>query len=336
MVSYLPKFNHCRILVIGDLMLDEYLWGTVDRISPEAPVQVVSVDREDFTLGGAGNVVNNLIALGASVTVAGVIGRDRHGERLLQKFKQLGAVTDGIQAEPGRPTTRKTRIIAANQHVLRIDRETRQEISQEAAADLSRFLGNAVPDMDIILVSDYGKGLLNRTLLAKITQTAKSFGKRTIVDPKGMDYSRYTGFSMITPNKKEAALAAGLDVSEENVVSEAGRILLQETGIPNILITCGKEGMVLFDREALPVTIASRAKQVFDVSGAGDTVIAVMGLSLASGLSFTESVKMANAAAGIVVGKVGTATVSNEELRAALVMEEMTASPPGNGNNKNE
>ncbi len=311
------KFSKCRILVIGDLMLDEYVWGEVDRISPEAPVQVVSVIREDYTLGGAGNVVNNLAALGATVLTVGVMGDGEDGARLLEKFAEFGLDTAGIVQEPNRFTTRKTRILAAHQHVLRIDRETKKEISGSTYEKVIKFAEKAIPDVDVILISDYGKGLLTGTLLKRVIAYARKQGKMTLADPKGLDFSKYAGVSLLTPNQKEAALASGMDIRDESSLLKAGERLLERTGIENLLITCGKGGMVLFERENSPHQISTDARQVFDVSGAGDTVVAVMGLAMASGLSLKESATLANTAAGIVVAKVGTATLSMRELAAA-------------------
>ncbi len=313
----IPNFNGCRILVAGDLMLDEYVWGEVDRISPEAPVQIVSVQSEDYTLGGAGNVVNNLVSLGATVSVAGVIGDRSDGERLLQKFTELGADTRGIIREAGRRTTRKTRIIAAHQHVLRIDRETRKEISAQVLDDLTAFAEKIIPESDGLLISDYGKGVLTRPLLSRLIASARKHKKIVVADPKGTDFKKYAGVSVLTPNKKEAALASGIEIKEESLLLNAGNKLLESTGIENLLITCGKDGMVLFEPNKAPYKIKAEARQVYDVSGAGDTVVAVLGLALASGLSLENSASLANTAAGIVVGKVGTATVSREELAAA-------------------
>ncbi|MBL6972161.1 MAG: hypothetical protein ISR63_08530, partial [Desulfobacterales bacterium] len=203
------KFERCHILVVGDLMIDEYLWGTVDRISPEAPVQIVAVDSEDYTLGGAGNVINNLTALGAKVTAAGVVGIGRNGQLLLQKFQELGVDTAGIVKEPDRPTTMKTRIIAANQQVLRIDRETKKAISDETHDKLAGYIENKVPDVDVILISDYGKGVVTNTLMSRLIAAARKHNKITIADPKGLDFSKYSGVSLLTPNKKEAAQASG-------------------------------------------------------------------------------------------------------------------------------
>jgi D-beta-D-heptose 7-phosphate kinase/D-beta-D-heptose 1-phosphate adenosyltransferase len=312
------KFDKCHLLVVGDLMIDEYLWGEVDRISPEAPVQVVAVNTEDYTLGGSGNVVKNIATLDAAVSVAGVIGTGRNGQLLLQKFKDLGVNTDGIVQEPDRPTTMKTRIIAANQQVLRIDRETKQPISEATLEKLARFIENKISQVDAILISDYGKGVITKTLLSRLIKSARKHNKITIADPKGLDFSKYSGVSLLTPNKKEAALAAGIEIDDDATLTEAGDKILQTVDIDKLLMTCGSDGMVLFRRNQAPSKIDAQARQVYDVSGAGDTVLAVLGLGIAAGESFEYAMALANSAAGIVVGKVGTATVSRSELATAL------------------
>jgi D-beta-D-heptose 7-phosphate kinase/D-beta-D-heptose 1-phosphate adenosyltransferase len=314
----ISKFDSCNVLVVGDLMIDEYVWGEVDRISPEAPVQVVTVTKEEYTLGGSGNVIKNLAALGARVSAVGVIGTGRDGKRLLGIFSEINVDVAGIFQEPARPTTRKTRIIGASQHVLRIDRETREKISDQAFAHLSGFIADKMPDIDVVLISDYGKGLITDTLISGINEAAGKHDKVVIADPKGLDFSKYSGVSLLTPNKKEAALAAGIEVVDESTLFEAGHKILASVDIGELLVTCGKDGMILFEREKTPCKIRAEARQVYDVSGAGDTVLAVLGLALASGASFEEGAVLANTAAGIVVGRVGTATVSRNELAAAL------------------
>jgi D-beta-D-heptose 7-phosphate kinase / D-beta-D-heptose 1-phosphate adenosyltransferase len=314
----LNQFKDCTVLVIGDLMIDAYVWGAVDRISPEAPVQIVSVDREDDTLGGAGNVVNNLRALGARVLAAGVIGTGPRGRLLRDKFESLGVDTGGIIGQPDRPTTIKTRIIAANQHVLRIDRETRQAVSEPTRDALVDYIENRMAQADVVLVSDYGKGLISAGLMARITAAAADAGKTVVVDPKGLDYAKYRGAGLITPNRKEAGLAAGMEIKTDANLAPAAHRIQSVAGIDRLLITCGKDGMALFEKSRPVRRIIAEARQVFDVSGAGDTVLAVLGLALAAGADFIEAATLANTAAGIVVGKVGTATVSTEKLAAAL------------------
>jgi D-beta-D-heptose 7-phosphate kinase/D-beta-D-heptose 1-phosphate adenosyltransferase len=312
------KFAGCRILVVGDLMVDEYLWGDVKRISPEAPVQIVSVASEAHTLGGAGNVISNLVALGAKVSAVGVVGPGINGQFVLKKLKALGVNTRGIIQDRRRTTTRKTRIIANHQHVLRFDREVKTDISRHTMNKIWRAAGEMIVDTDLILVSDYNKGLVTRALITKLTAAAQKCSKMLIVDPKGRDFKKYTGASMVTPNKKETALASGIEIVDESSLARAVRRLIEKTGINKILVTCGKDGMIYFDRSTSPYRIQTRARQVFDVSGAGDTVLAVLGLGIAAGYSIRDAVSLANTAAGIVVGKVGTATVSKAELAAAL------------------
>ncbi len=314
-------FGACRILVVGDLMLDEYVWGSVDRISPEAPVQVVTVDREEYALGGAGNVVNNLASLGAQVAVAGVIGTLEDGDRMMAMFQSLGVDTSGVIRDPLRPTTRKTRIIAANQHVLRIDRETRRAIPDENHRKLADFIRRKLPETDVMLISDYGKGVVTRALVNTAAEIADSSGRMVIADPKGLDFSKYAGLSLLTPNQKEAALAAGMEITDDATLAQAAQRILHVSGVRYLLVTRGPAGMALFEKDAPPYAIPAEARQVFDVSGAGDTVIAVLGLAAAAGRPLREAARLANTAAGIVVGKVGTATVTPAELSAALTQD---------------
>jgi len=311
------KFSNCKLLVVGDLMIDEYVWGDVERISPEAPVPVVSVNREDYTLGGSGNVVNNLAALGAQILVAGVTGTGPGGTLMARRFADLGVDAGGVIQDSRRPTTRKTRIIAANQQVLRIDRETVQDIAAQTRESIAAYVRKVIPSVDAVLISDYGKGLLTRDLLAAIIGQATEAGKPAIVDPKGRDFTKYSNAYLITPNKKEAGLAAGLDIMDAASQHQAAAAIFKQTGAQNLLVTCGQDGMALYEGSAGPHTIRSRARQVFDVSGAGDTVVAVTGLALSAGESLQDAVALANLAAGIVVGKVGTATVTLAELSAA-------------------
>ncbi|MGD8648509.1 MAG: D-glycero-beta-D-manno-heptose-7-phosphate kinase, partial [Desulfobacterales bacterium] len=299
-------------------MIDEYVWGEVDRISPEAPVQVVSVKNEDYTLGGAGNVVNNLVALGAQVFVLGVTGTGGDGKLLLNKLNDLGVDTRGVIQENSRPTTKKTRIIADHQQVLRIDRETQQKVSVSTFRSLKALAEKIIPKVDLVLISDYGKGVISRSLISDLVKIAKNNKKLTIADPKGLAFEKYSGVSLLTPNSKEASLSSGVEITNEKSVVTAGNILMEKSGIERLLITCGKDGMVLFEPGSQPHKISTKAREVYDVSGAGDTVLAVLGLGMASGLQLKDAVTLANTAAGLVVGKVGTATVSKMELLQAL------------------
>jgi rfaE bifunctional protein kinase chain/domain len=314
----LEKFDQAKILVTGDLMLDEYVWGEARRISPEAPVPVVSVEKTDHTLGGAGNVIRNLSTLGGRVRAVALTGDDRDADRIFEEIKALGVDSSGIIRDPGRPTTRKTRIMAAGQHVLRIDREVQKKISGDIFASAKKRLEDWVPEADLVIVSDYDKGLVTRDLMKDLTALARKNRKPTLVDPKGLDFSKYAGASVITPNKKEAAKATRIDITDESSLFEAGKKLLDIAGVEKALITCGKDGMALFERGLEPRRIMSRPRQVFDVSGAGDTTIATLALALAAGAGFFEAARTANAAAGIVVAKPGTASVSRRELAKAL------------------
>jgi D-beta-D-heptose 7-phosphate kinase/D-beta-D-heptose 1-phosphate adenosyltransferase len=314
----LNSFKNIRALVLGDLMIDEYLWGDVDRISPEAPVPIVSVKRETYTLGGAGNVINNLVAMGAKVSVVGTAGTGTTGRMMLDKFNELGVDSGGIIDEQERPTTRKTRVIASNQQVLRIDRETKKEISQATLDRLISFISGVASQMDLVIVSDYDKGLVTRELVRQTVEIARAHGIPVLADPKGLDFTKYSQVSILTPNQKEAGLAAGIDIKTDQDLIQAGTRIMEQADLERLVVTCGKDGMMLFERDKEPLRIASLARQVFDVSGAGDTVISILGLALAAGANFKESAAIANAAAGIVVGKVGTATASPEELELAL------------------
>ncbi len=314
----ISRFGRCKVLVIGDLMIDEYLWGSVDRISPEAPVQVVAVDRENSTLGGAGNVVKNLVALGAQAAVAGVIGADSQGAMIVRMLAEHHVDTDGLIQDAARPTTRKTRIIGGHQHVLRIDRETRQAVSRTDIAQIVRFVEDRVHQCDILLLSDYGKGLLSESLVQQVIGVANKTKKPVIVDPKGLNFKKYAGATAITPNKKEASLAVGIEILNDESLIAVGEKLLNEVPVQKVLMTCGKGGMVLFEHGKRPYWIQAEVRQVFDVSGAGDTVLAVLGLGVASGMGFRQAAALANTAAGIVVGKVGTATITMGELQEAL------------------
>jgi D-beta-D-heptose 7-phosphate kinase/D-beta-D-heptose 1-phosphate adenosyltransferase len=305
-------------MIVGDLMLDEYVWGRVERISPEAPVPVLSVTHEELTLGGAGNVAKNLAVLGASVAVAGVVGKGPEGKKLREELVKLGVDVSAVIAEPQRPTTRKTRIIAEHQQVLRIDRETAEEVSATSTDALVQRTTDLLKAVDVVLLSDYGKGVITRQLAASLAANARKARKIAIADPKGLDYSKYAGLTLITPNKKEAALASGMEIRDESSLFAAGRRLLDTVAIEKLLVTCGKDGMVFFERGAEPLKFGTRAQQVYDVSGAGDTVAAALSIGLAAGFTYPDAIRLANTAAGIVVGKVGTAAVSRAELLEAL------------------
>ncbi|NOX32291.1 MAG: D-glycero-beta-D-manno-heptose-7-phosphate kinase [Deltaproteobacteria bacterium] len=318
MMIDLDDFKKVNVLVIGDLMIDEYLWGSVDRISPEAPVPVVCVEKESHALGGAGNVIHNLVAMGAKVMAAGTAGTGNAGRMIFEKIKDLGIKTDGIVSEAKRPTTLKTRVIASNQQVLRIDKEIKKNINAATLEKLVKIIENKILRADLVILSDYDKGLVTKDLVCEVVKLSRKYNVLTIADPKSLDFLKYKKVSILTPNRKEASLAANMDIKSRQDLFAAGLKIMEKVKLLRLLITCGKDGMVLFEKGREPYTIESKARQVFDVSGAGDTVISLLGLGLATGASFKESAMIANAAAGIVVAKVGTATASIDELANVL------------------
>lgn len=300
------------ILLIGDLMIDQYLWGRCDRISPEAPVPVVEIESETRNLGGAGNVLNNLIALECDVHVVSVVGDDPAGKELTEMLEATGTSTDGLVIQPERHTSKKTRIIATHQQMLRYDRETRDPVDEIAANHLMNTIQQKLKETDIVLLSDYGKGVLSEDLCAGIIKEAKSAGKRVLVDPKGVDYSRYTGSYLITPNRKEAGLATGMELKNMEDVRKAGNLLRNQLKLDYAVITLSEEGMAVIGDELHH--IPTRAREVFDVTGAGDTVLASLGYALVIGKDIDDAAKFANEAAAVVVAKVGAATVTLEEI----------------------
>ncbi|PLX75720.1 MAG: bifunctional heptose 7-phosphate kinase/heptose 1-phosphate adenyltransferase [Desulfuromonas sp.] len=315
---FLGELAELKVLVVGDLMLDEYLWGQVERISPEAPVQVVAVRREELRLGGAGNVLNNLVALGAQVTVASVLGDDADGRLLREQLAGLGVDPHGIVLAPGRTTSRKTRVLASNQQIVRIDRETRASITPDQERQLLSRIETQLPECRVVLVSDYLKGVLPESLLQAIIQLTRQAGVPVVVDPKGDDYRKYRGATVLTPNRKEAEVASGVRIDDDASLAKAGEGLLRELDLDALVLTRSEAGMSLFFRDSQTVHLPTEAKEVFDVSGAGDTVLALVGLGLAAGLSLEQAAWLSNVAAGIVVGKVGTSTVVPAEIIAAV------------------
>lgn len=309
------NFRNSRILVIGDLVLDRYIWGKVSRISPEAPVPVVEVTDDNFMLGGAANVANNIIALGGEVTVAGVAGKDRAGQVLTQLLKDRGIGCEIF--EDSRPTTIKTRVIAHNQQVVRFDREDRKGISGGILKEITSFLKHAVHEHAAVIVSDYKKGVVSRALIREILRPVKQMRKFLAVDPKVGHFHFYKGVGLITPNVAEASQGSGVEIKDEKSLVRAGKALLRRLSCGAVLITRGEEGMSLFEKEKI-THIPTAARHVYDVTGAGDTVIAAFTLAFASGATLREAALIANHAAGIVVGEVGTAVVTPEKLQESL------------------
>ncbi len=303
-----------HILVIGDLILDEYIFGDVNRISPEAPVQIVEQHSENFTLGGAANVAHNLATIACSVDMLGVVGDDTQGRRLVSLLQEKGIETSSLYIDPTRPTTAKLRIIAGNQQIVRVDNEVKTPISPEARQWLLQEVKEKLKKADALILSDYQKGVLTPELCRNIIAEAKKEGILIIADPKGKDFSKLKGVDIITPNKKELAVATPDHLDEEASV----KYLFEKLQLKNILLTRGEEGMRLYSREKPAFNIQTTAKEVYDVTGAGDTVVSVLAMALTTGLNLEASCKLANCAAGIVVGKLGTSTITIEELLGAL------------------
>lgn len=319
-------FSQARILVVGDFILDEFIWGKVSRISPEAPVPVVNVNRESFVPGGALNVANNIRTLGGTVFPCGVLGRDLKGRLLVRGMRRLGIDTGGVVVDRARPTTVKTRVIAHSQQVVRVDREGTASLSPLDAQKILRFVRKKIRQADVVVIEDYGKGLIEPFLLTPLLKLARTYRKPVLVDPKEKHFQLYRGVTAITPNRTEAYEAFGVSTNgRSKSLEEVGRGLLNRLQSKAVLITLGEEGMALFERNRPTEKIPTTAREVFDVSGAGDTVIAVFALGLAAGASLREAAVLSNLAAGIVVGKLGTAIVEPAELRHAVQAEETLA-----------
>jgi D-beta-D-heptose 7-phosphate kinase/D-beta-D-heptose 1-phosphate adenosyltransferase len=300
--------------------MDHYVWGSVSRISPEAPVPVVNVTRETVLLGAAANVVNNIRSLGGEVGICGVIGNDEAGKQLQHLLHNQEIMTDGLIVEPSRPTTIKTRVIAHHQQIVRIDRETKEGISRETHRRIFDHVADqARKGLDAIIISDYCKGVVTQGLVRDIVRLARKHGIIVSVDPKVSHFGIYSGVTILTPNTKEASLGSRIDIDDEDTLLRAGRSILKRLSCTAVLITRGEHGMSLFEKGGRITHIPTVAREVFDVTGAGDTVISTLTLAMAAGAKISDAAKLSNYAAGIVVGVVGTATVSPEQLKQMIV-----------------
>lgn len=318
----LAQFPQRKILVLGDIMVDEYIWGVVSRISPEAPVPVVEVEDENIRLGGAANVVANIRALRGQADLVGVAGGDSMAERLLHEIEQIGVKLDGIVVDRSRKTTIKTRVVAGSQHVVRFDRESTEELDDGLRARMQELVQDRLDHVDALVISDYGKGVINARLLEVVVPLARARGVVTVVDPKVNHFDLYRQVSVLTPNHREAMAAWGRPIRGEADVAAAGRHLVDRLKVQAVLVTRGERGMSLYEGNGRVSQIPAVAKEVFDVTGAGDTVVGSMALALASRATMVEAAQVANHAAGVVVGKRGTATVSLTELKRSLGLEE--------------
>jgi len=319
--AYLKSDHRPRLMVIGDLILDEYIWGSVSRISPEAPVPILETKSENLTLGGAANVANNLVALGCEVYLVGAIGKDEKGDKLLSLIEEKKISSKGVFRFVYRPTTSKIRVIGHNQQILRIDKEDNRPITEETENKIIKFVNKTLPDMDIVICSDYRKGILTEKVFSAITHRAKNSKKLVVVDPKSSNFELYQGANIITPNQFEVEKAVPIKIQDKIDLDRAAEYLLNLTHADSILVTRGKDGMTLYASKENPVDIPTQAKEVFDVTGAGDTVVSVLAMALAGKFNCIDAAKLSNMAASIVVGKIGTAVVTLPEINEYLEEE---------------
>jgi rfaE bifunctional protein kinase chain/domain len=318
LIRAVHSFRNKRILVLGDLMLDRFVWGSVSRISPEAPVPVVEIKKETICLGGAANVAANIRSLGGTPVPLGILGNDFEGKRLREEFRAIGSPTAGLVIDRNRATSIKTRIIAQHQQICRADREDRSPLSSLLQSQVAEKFKAALPSVDAVIVSDYSKGLISPHLLRQTLPLAKSAGKTICIDSKIKDFAVYRPATIITPNTSEVERASGITITNTRDLIRAGRKVLSQSGIQHLLVTRGEEGMTLFESDSKITHIPTVAREVFDVTGAGDTVISALALGFVSGLSILESAVLSNVAAGIVVGKLGTSSVVPDELIAGI------------------
>jgi D-beta-D-heptose 7-phosphate kinase / D-beta-D-heptose 1-phosphate adenosyltransferase len=301
-----------RVLVIGDLMVDQYLWGSCERISPEAPVQVINVNHETALLGGAGNVANNLKKLGAEVDVISVVGNCKVSNELIKLLTDIKVQTKYLITQKNRKTSKKTRIIASQQQVVRYDRESSDDIDVKSQNTIMETFSRIVSDYEVILFSDYGKGIFTKKLTQSLIDTAKKYNKKVLVDPKGIDYLKYKGAYLLTPNKKEASIATKINIEDDASLTAAIAELKSMCDLDVSLITLSENGIAIYDDELR--TYPTNAREVFDVTGAGDTVLASLGFAIACGYNIDEAVAFSNLAGGVVVGKIGSATATLNEV----------------------
>jgi D-beta-D-heptose 7-phosphate kinase/D-beta-D-heptose 1-phosphate adenosyltransferase len=316
--QYIQRFPQASVLVVGDLILDHYVMGKVSRISPEAPVPVVHVESESLRLGGAANVFNNILALGGKADLCGVIGADESGRLLMKELGVKRSGQGGVVIDHDRPTTRKSRVIAHHQQIVRYDVEGRHELKAALQRRMLHYIESRLRELTCVVVSDYAKGVISPALMSELTRLAALRKVPVIVDPKVEHFGYYKGVTVITPNHLEATQASGVHGDDDQTISEAGAMIRQRLGCQSVLITRGEKGMSLYEADGASWHLPTQARQVYDVTGAGDTVIGTLALALSSGASMKNGAILANHAAGIVVGMVGTATVSPEQLSEAL------------------
>lgn len=318
LADLIERLSGAQVLCVGDVMLDRYVMGEVERISPEAPIPVLRVERETTMLGGAGNVANNIAALGGGGHFVAVVGDDTPGAEVTRLLHDLGSIHADLITQNGRSTTLKTRFVGANQQLMRADVESVSALDDQTEKQLLTQLQKNGKDCGAVILSDYGKGVLTHSIIQNVIATAQDAGLTVVVDPKGNDYSRYKGADIITPNKKELMQATGLPANTDDEVVAACERLITTCGIGGILATRSADGMTLVIKDQAPQHLKAQAREVFDVSGAGDTVVATLALAMAGGIGVMDAARLANTAAGIVVGKAGTATLNATELSRTL------------------
>jgi rfaE bifunctional protein kinase chain/domain len=319
-LEILRRFHTARLLVVGDLMLDRFVWGDVERISPEAPVPVLRVVSESSRLGGAANVIHNIRSLAGQATACGVIGADEAGRKLLEDLRRVGASTAGVFADPGYQTTQKSRIIARPHHqqIVRLDRENHAPVGKATLEKIRRFVRHRSVRCHGVVISDYGKGVVHEELLDLVSRLSETNKLLCVIDPKKENYSRYRRATLVTPNKDEASEASGIPIRDESSLVSAGRKLVREWQAGAVLITRGPQGMSLFRPRTAAKHFPTESRDIFDVTGAGDTVIAVCALALACGADYEDAAVLANLAAGLVGEEVGTVAVPFERLKCLL------------------
>lgn len=312
--SLIKRFSKVKILVVGDVMLDRYWWGSVERISPEAPVPVVRLEKTSEAAGGAANVAANIAGLGAKPYLIGIIGNDSEGRLLKGELEKQNVPAEFLVKLEGKPTIVKTRIVAHNQHVVRIDREESENLGKNQEEKLWKKFEPLLEETDLVLISDYAKGVLTENLLLRLITQANEKNKKVFVDPKGKDFSKYRNATILTPNKREAIDADKFTEGEKADLDKVGEDLINSLNLESMLITKGDKGMSLYRRKQKPIHLNSLARKVYDVTGAGDTVISSLAVAYAAGASLEEAAEIANVAAGLVVEEVGTTIITREKL----------------------
>ncbi len=312
----LKKFRNINVLVVGDVMLDRYWWGSVERISPEAPVPIINLDKTSLAAGGAANVAANVEGLGANPFLVGLIGSDTEAKLFCEVLKTKNISTEYLYEDAKRPTTVKTRVLGHNQQIVRIDQEKKNNITEFEEEQIWRLILPIIDKVEVIIVSDYGKGLITENLATRLITTGFKSSKIVLVDPKGIDYKKYRGATLLTPNRMEIKQAWKLNDLDQSTIEKAGNEMMAELSLKNLLVTQGEDGMTLFQLNKNPQHLPALARNVYDVTGAGDTVIATIGVALGSGLDTLSAAKIANIAAGLIVEHIGTTVITSEMLKA--------------------